>query len=109
MTLKIQASERPAEAEGDSDDHEVILKRPVFLNRNRRKMKQLRKHLIHPSAVESPDGELTVENGLIIRQVPNIRKLQFDSNTEDFLVYKRKKTQDQSVLVKEDYEAQIRM
>ena len=41
--------------------------------------------------------------------MPNIRKLQFDSNTEDFLVYKRKKTQDQSVLVKEDYKAQIRM
>ena len=98
MTLKNQASERPAEVESDSYDHAIILKQPVFLNRNRRKMKQLRKHLINPSAVEHP-GELTVENGLIIRQVPNIRKLQFDSNTEDFLVYKRKKTQDQSVLV----------
>ena len=94
--------------ESESEEHITQLKRPVFLNRNRRKMKQLRKHLVNPTSVQHPGGELTVENGLIVRQVPNIRKLQFDANTEDFMVYKRKKTQDQSVIVKEDYQSQLR-
>ena len=45
------------------------------MNRNRRKMKQLRKHLIKADPIEHVDGELVLDNGLIIRQVPSIRKL----------------------------------
>ena len=37
------------------------------------------------------EGVLTVENGLIMRQVPAIRKLMFDANSSDFLVYKRRR------------------
>ena len=45
------------------------------MNRNRRKMKQLRKHLIKANPIDNADGELVLDNGLIIRQVPSIRKL----------------------------------
>ena len=53
-------------------------------------------------------GELTVENGLVMRQVPNIRKLQFEPDTEDFMVYKRRKTQNESVTVEENYKSQLK-
>jgi hypothetical protein len=64
---------------------------PVFLNRNRRKMKQLRKHLCRPVNQEEA-GELVVENGLVMRQVPLIRKLFYDANSSDFMAYKRRRT-----------------
>lgn len=70
---------------------------PVFLNRNRRKMKQLRKHLVCPdtpgATADKKGGELIIENGLVMRQVPLIRKLQFDPFTADFMIYKRQKTE----------------
>lgn len=64
------------------------LRQPVFLNRNRRKMKQIRKHLIESR--EASAGDLLVENGLILRQVPIIGKLQYDPLSTDTLVYTRK-------------------
>ena len=80
------------------------LRVPVFLNRNRRKMKQLRKNLQPGSA------ELILENGLVIRQVPILGKLQFDADTYDFMMYKRKRvsswTEEQRA--KTNYEAQQR-
>ena len=39
----------------------------------------------------SPEGELNYENGLVVRQVPMIRKLVYDANSSDFMIYKRKK------------------
>ena len=54
------------------------------------------------------NGELTVDNGLVMRQVPNIRKLQFEPDTEDFMVYKRKKTQNESVTAEENYKSQLK-
>lgn len=67
---------------------------PVFLKRNRRKMKELRKHLERPLGPDEkrPTGHLIVDNGLVMRQVPLIRKLQFDANSGDFMIYKRQKT-----------------
>ena len=44
-------------------------------------MKQLRKHLIDSTTPNGTEGELVLTNGLVIRQVPSIRKLQFDANT----------------------------
>ena len=76
------------------DEDEQPLRVPVFLNRNRRKMKQLRKHLWMPRGGDGEseaEGVLTVENGLIMRQVPAIRKLMFDANSSDFLAYKRRR------------------
>ena len=66
------------------------LRVPVFLNRNRRKMKELRKHLWQKSSAKI-DGELQVENGLVMRQVPQIRKLVYDPHSTDFMVYKRRR------------------
>ena len=40
--------------------------------------------------------------------MPNIRKLQFEPETEDFMVYKRKKTQNESVTVEENYKSQLK-
>lgn len=45
-------------------------------------MKRIRKDL-------EPD-ELTVNNGLVMRQVPHIKKLYFEPETSDFMVYRRK-------------------
>ena len=44
-----------------------------------------------PRGENEAEGVLTVENGLIMRQVPAIRKLMFDANSSDFLVYKRRR------------------
>ena len=95
--------------EDDMEDIARYLRRPVFLNRNRRKMKMLRKHLTIPQSNNKPDGQLVIDNGLVIRQVPSIRKLQFDANTQDLLLYKRRKTQDQSVIEEQNYKAQLRL
>ena len=89
-------SDERAQASQDSGDE--ILRAPVFLNRNRRKMKQIRKHLLDEkkdtsdTSDEKKGGELTLEHGLVVRQVPYIRKLFFDENTTDFMSYKRAKT-----------------
>ena len=40
---------------------------------------------------EEAEGVLIVENGLIMRQVPAIRKLMFDANSSDFMAYKRRR------------------
>ena len=66
---------------------------PVFLDRNRRKMKELRKHLHTKVEDEEMEGTIQVSNGLVMRQVPVIRKLQYDPQSEDTLVYKRKKVE----------------
>jgi hypothetical protein len=67
--------------ETEIEEQSQLMRRPVFLNRNRRKMKQLRKHLIDSTTLNGVEGELVLTNGLVIRQVPSIRKLQFDANT----------------------------
>jgi len=69
------------------------LRVPVFLNRNRRKMKELRKHLWQkvPADAEA-QGEILVENGLVMRQVPLIKKLMYDTHSMDIMVYKRRRT-----------------
>lgn len=67
------------------------LRVPVFLNRNRRKMKELRKHLWQKQGKAEADGELQVDNGLVMRQVPQIRKLVYDAHSTDFMVYKRRR------------------
>lgn len=54
-----------------TNDETPQLRFPVFLNRNKRLMKQMRKDL------ELESGELTVRNGLVMRQVPHIKKLYF--------------------------------
>ena len=54
-------------------------------------MKQIRKHLWRPETKEET-GELVVENGLVMRQVPLIRKLFYDPNSSDFMAYKRRRT-----------------
>lgn len=67
------------ESPGEDDSLQV----PVFLNRNRRKMKELRKHLVQPSSPPSSKvdekkpaaGELIIDNRLVMKQVPLIRKL----------------------------------
>ena len=69
----------------------------------------LRKHLTLSNGTDKTDGELVMDNGLVIRQVPSIRKLQFDANTQDLLLYKRRKTQDQSVVEEQNYKAQLRL
>ena len=82
--LKILQSSSSTDAEN--------LRVPVFLNRNRRKMKELRKHLWQkPGVGAQADGELKVENGLVLRQVPNIKKLMYDAQSTDFMVYKRRR------------------
>ena len=60
-------------------------------------MKQVRKHLLDEKIDSSdtgkePKGELHFEHGLVVRQVPYIRKLFFDENTTDYMSYKRAKT-----------------
>ena len=32
-----------------------------------------------------------MENGLVIRQVPNLGKMQFEAETHDFMMYKRRR------------------
>lgn len=48
-------------------------------------MKRVRKDL-----EQDMKNDVSFENGLIIRQVPHIKKMQFEPNTGDFMVYKRK-------------------
>ena len=85
---------------------------PVFLSRNRRKMKQLRKHLWQKPDPEGdyPCGDLVVENGLVMRQVPLLGKLQFDAHTHDYLTYKRRRVGPPSDerLVAADYAARLK-
>jgi hypothetical protein len=47
-------------------------------------MKRVRKDL------ESKTDQLSVNNGLVMRQVPHIKKLYFEPDTADFMVYRRK-------------------
>ena len=63
-------------------------------------MKQLRKHLWAESrarrssktqANDSDQGEVFYKNGLVIRQVPTLGKLQYEANTEDIMTYKRRR------------------
>jgi hypothetical protein len=65
-----------------SQDEDPELRFPVYLNRNKRIMKAIRK--------DAEDATLTSSNGLVLRQVPHIKKLFFEPDTSDFLVYKRK-------------------
>ena len=68
-----ESGEKAGATQQESQQDEVErLQVPVFLNRNRRKMKQLRKNL------QPGSSDLVIENGLIIRQVPNLGKMQFD-------------------------------
>ena len=79
-------------------------------------MKQLRKHLITKDTLkdESKDKEhqsgsedqLEAENGLVIRQVPMLRKLMYDANSTDYMIYKRRKL---SSMQKEEHFAAIDM
>jgi hypothetical protein len=46
-------------------------------------MKRVRKDL------ESKTDQLSVNNGLVMRQVPHIKKLYFEPDTADFMVYRR--------------------
>lgn len=54
---------------------------PVFLNRNLRRMKQIRK-TVHNECVQR-------SNGMMARMVPLSQQLYFEVNTEDFMHYKR--------------------
>ena len=86
MVKELNSVEKPRDEEKKAQEIEIeeqsqLMRRPVFLNRNRRKMKQLRKHLIDSTTPNGAEGELVLTNGLVIRQVPSIRKLQFDANT----------------------------
>ena len=86
MVKEPNSVEKPRDEEKKAQEIEIeeqsqLMRRPVFLNRNRRKMKQLRKHLIDSTTPNGAEGELVLTNGLVIRQVPSIRKLQFDANT----------------------------
>jgi hypothetical protein len=60
-------------------------------------------------AAEEAAGSLDVQNGLIMRQVPVIRKLQYDASSGDYLIYKRKKTDAITVeeQTKKDYESSM--
>lgn len=70
-------------------------------------MKQIRKHLLAESkAANDSDGQLVMENGLVMRQVPLIRKLQYDSNTGDYMIYKRKKVDAKVKNVSKDSETE---
>ena len=51
-------------------------------------MKQARKQLVDPE--EEKDADISMTNGLTFRQIPQINKLQFDPNTEDTYIYRRK-------------------
>jgi hypothetical protein len=86
--LYTSSKDEESEKAGKEVDAAKRLKWPVYLNRNKRVMKQARKH---PEMTGSAkEGELLFENGLIARQLPRIRKVQFEPNTTDVLVYKRK-------------------
>lgn len=86
-----ESSSSGSYTKNNEDSEDQSLQVPVFLNRNRRKMKQIRKHLWRPETKEEA-GELVVENGLVMRQVPLIRKLFYDPNSSDFMAYKRRRT-----------------
>ena len=80
MVKEPNSVEKPRDEEKKVQEIEIeeqsqLMRRPVFLNRNRRKMKQLRKHLIDSTTPNGAEGELVLTNGLVIRQVPSIRKL----------------------------------
>lgn len=53
------------------EDEDPQLRFPVYLNRNKRLMKQVRKDL------ETDTDALTAGHGLVMRQVPHIKKLYF--------------------------------
>ena len=89
-------SSKAAVKEQPVDNDDDRLRAPVFLYRNRRKMKQIRKHLLQ-NPTETTEGKLEFEHGLIVRQVPFVRKLFYDQNTTDYMSYKRHKP-DQSTL-----------
>ena len=67
-----KTSDKNNQEDPEAEDYSS-LHAPVFLNRNRRKMKQLRKHLWLNRSTrnsEEPSGDLEVHNGLVMRQVP---------------------------------------
>jgi len=88
---KPEGSSSETNTKNNDDLEDNSLQVPVFLNRNRRKMKELRKHLWRQESQEEA-GELVIENGLVMRQVPLIRKLLYDANSSDFMAYKRRRT-----------------
>lgn len=78
------------------------LRFPVFLNRNKRLMKKMRKDL------EDETSGLNVSNGLVMRQVPHIKKLYFEPETSDFLVYQRKTKLDLETDFLQSYKTSLR-
>lgn len=54
---------------------------PVFLNRNLRRMKQIRKTAFNECVHQS--------NGMIARMIPLSQQLHFEVDTEDFMFYRR--------------------
>ena len=90
-----QENPRDKDSPNSQEDYER-LRVPVFLNRNRRKMKQLRKHVLLEQQQSDEDeqsnrDQLIIENGLIMRQVPAIGKLVYDANSSDYMAYKRRR------------------
>ena len=65
-------------------DDDAQLRFPVYLNRNKRLMKKVRKDL------EIDTDAFSYSNGLVMRQVPHIKKLCFEPETSDYMVYRRK-------------------
>lgn len=67
--MKTNLFKKDSKKEDGQSDSDVQLSWPVFLNRNKRKMKQVRKHLVLTENVAKTkaDGVLEIENGLVIR------------------------------------------
>lgn len=91
--------------EMDDTEDEAQLRWPVYLNRNKRLMKRIRKDL---ELNESKNDQLTMSNGLVMRQVPHIKKLYFEPETSDFMVYRRKTKLDLEEEFLQSYKATLR-
>ena len=74
----------------------------MCLNRNKRLMKRIRKDL------DVDEEALTVSNGLVMRQVPHIKKLYFEPETSDCMVYRRKTKLDLEEEFLSSYKATLR-
>ena len=68
----------------DSSDDELTRKHRnsgIFLQRNKRKLKQIRKAML----TEKDGEELHQVNGLVMRRVPQVGKIVFEAGTTDVL------------------------
>lgn len=65
-------------------------------------MKKMRKDL------EDETSGLNISNGLVMRQVPHIKKLYFEPETSDFLVYQRKTKLDLETDFMQSYKTSLR-